>query len=190
MGSTRAQLLRKVQIPLAREMLLLAVNQTILFALSMVVIAGLIGGQGARRRRHERPQLVPGARDPRRASSIVIMAIALDRVDRGDRRRAPNPARRHLTDALRRRLRIASVATAADHRGARRRRPRRSAPRADLPATRTRAATGSWPGSSRCSTTSRTRTRSSSRSRAGSATTSSSTGSCRSGTSSSRRPGR
>jgi glycine betaine/proline transport system permease protein len=108
MGSTRGQLLGKVQLPLSRRMILLGVNQTILFALSMVVIAGLIGGGGL-------GDLVTSGlyTNPAMAIlagiAIVILAMTLDRsteavADRTD------PTRRHLTAAGRRRLRIVSVA--------------------------------------------------------------------------------
>ena len=68
----------KVQLPLARRMMLLAVNQTILFALSMVVIAGLIGGRGlgdvVTNGLYSYPALaILGG------VAIVIMAITLDR---------------------------------------------------------------------------------------------------------------
>lgn len=43
MGSTPAQLLRKVQLPLALPEILLGINQTVMFALAMLVITALVG---------------------------------------------------------------------------------------------------------------------------------------------------
>jgi glycine betaine/proline transport system permease protein len=110
MGSTRRQILQKVQLPLARRTLLLGVNQTILFALSMVVIAGLIGGKGL-------GDVVTSGLNSYPALAIlagiviVVMAMALDRITEAVADRT-DPTRRHLTPALRRRLRYATIATA------------------------------------------------------------------------------
>ena len=108
-GATNRQLLWKVQLPLARRMLLLSVNQTILFALSMVVIAGLInteGGLGApvTNGLNSNPALAILA-----GAAIVVMAIALDRVTEAIAERT-DPARRHLDEQGRRRARLATAA--------------------------------------------------------------------------------
>ena len=103
MGATRRQMLSKVQLPLARRMLLLGVNQTILFALSMVVIAGLIGGGGlgavVTSGIYTNPALaILGG------IAIVIMAMALDRSTEAIATRT-DPAKRHLDATARARLR-------------------------------------------------------------------------------------
>jgi glycine betaine/proline transport system permease protein len=111
MGATRAQTLLKVQLPLARRELLLSVNQTIMFALSLVVIAGLIGGRGlgdvVTNGLYSDPALALMA-----GIAIVIMAIALDRATSAIAERT-DPTRRHLTGEERRRARLATLATFA-----------------------------------------------------------------------------
>ncbi len=104
LGATRLQTLFKVQLPLARRLLLLSVNQTILFALSMVVIAGLIGGQGlgdvVTSGLYSNPALALLA-----GAAIVIMAIALDRATEAMANRT-DPTHRHLTEGRRKQLRL------------------------------------------------------------------------------------
>ncbi|HEY6962953.1 MAG TPA: ABC transporter permease subunit, partial [Gaiellaceae bacterium] len=112
LGSTGRQVLWKVQLPLARRLLLLSVNQTILFALSMVVIAGLInteGGLGApvTNGLNSNPALAILA-----GAAIVVMAIALDRVTEAVALRT-DPAKRHLDADARRRGRVATAALLA-----------------------------------------------------------------------------
>jgi glycine betaine/proline transport system permease protein len=108
LGSTRLQVLGKVQLPLARRMILLSVNQTILFALSMVVIAGLIGGKGlgdaVTSGLNSYPALALLA-----GIVIVIVAVAFDRATEAIAART-DPTRKHLTAELRQKLRIATAA--------------------------------------------------------------------------------
>ena len=112
LGATPRQVLWKVQLPLARRLLLLSVNQTILFALSMVVIAGLInteGGLGApvTNGLNSNPALAILA-----GIAIVVMAIGLDRVTEGIAVRT-DPTKRHLGSVGRKRARLASLAVLA-----------------------------------------------------------------------------
>ena len=78
-GSTSGQLLRKVQLPQAVPSILAGVNQTIMMALSIVVIAAMIGAGGLGQEvllalRHQEV-----GRAVEAGMAIVVMAVMLDR---------------------------------------------------------------------------------------------------------------
>lgn len=93
MGSTSRQLLFKVRLPLARRTLLLAVNQTIMMAMSMVVVASIIGAGGLGDDIYQALSKVNVGTALQAGLAIVVMAIALDRVTNaaGARTRAAAP---------------------------------------------------------------------------------------------------
>ncbi|HEX4746259.1 MAG TPA: ABC transporter permease subunit [Gaiellaceae bacterium] len=107
MGATTPQMLLKVQLPMSRRMLLLGLNQTMMFALSMVVIAGLIGGGGlgavVNSGLFSNPALAMLA-----GTVIVVMAMALDRITEAVADKT-DPTKRHLDAAAKRRLRLQSI---------------------------------------------------------------------------------
>jgi glycine betaine/proline transport system permease protein len=83
-GATGGQLLRKVQLPVARQAILLAANQAVILVLSMVVVGGLVGGQALGY------DVVAGFSQNRlfglglaAGSALVLMGIMLDRVTQG-----------------------------------------------------------------------------------------------------------
>ncbi len=82
-GSSPAQILYKVELPLATPTIMAGVNQTIMLALSMVVIASLISVKGL----GNEVLRVMGRLDAGKAIvsglGIVILAVVLDRITQG-----------------------------------------------------------------------------------------------------------
>lgn len=79
-GSTGVQKLFKVQLPMARATIMGGINQTVMLALSMVVIASMIGAPGLGREvlsALQRAQVGPGFVA---GIAIVVLAIIMDRV--------------------------------------------------------------------------------------------------------------
>ncbi|EXX86014.1 glycine/betaine ABC transporter [Paenibacillus darwinianus] len=79
-GSTPAQKLFKLQLPLAMPTIMAGINQTIMLSLSMVVIASMIGAQGVGALVYRAVTQVKLGIGFEAGIAIVIMAILLDRL--------------------------------------------------------------------------------------------------------------
>jgi glycine betaine/proline transport system permease protein len=79
-GSTPAQKLFKVQLPLALPTIMAGINQTIMLALSMVVIAAMIGAGGLGREVWRSIQRLEAGVGFETGIAIVIVAVILDRM--------------------------------------------------------------------------------------------------------------
>lgn len=79
-GASRREILREVQLPLAKATIMAGVNQVIMLALSMVVVAGLVGGGGLGSIVVNAVQSLRIGASIEGGLAVVILAIYLDRV--------------------------------------------------------------------------------------------------------------
>ena len=79
-GSTGMQLLFKIQLPLARPSIMAGINQTIMMALAMVVIASMIGASGLGLEVLRGIERLDVGRGFLAGVGIVILAIMIDRI--------------------------------------------------------------------------------------------------------------
>ncbi|MDD2603389.1 MAG: ABC transporter permease subunit [Desulfobacterales bacterium] len=79
-GSSKGQKLMKLQLPIATPTIMAGVNQTTMLALSMVVIAAMIGAKGLGGEVWKAIQRLQPGRGFEAGIGIVIVAIILDRI--------------------------------------------------------------------------------------------------------------
>ena len=79
-GATNRQILFKIQLPLAKTTILAGVNQVMLLALSMVVIASMVGAKGLGAIVYQGIQQNDIAKGFESGLGIVVLAIILDRI--------------------------------------------------------------------------------------------------------------
>ena len=79
-GVTRWQMLRRVTLPLARPSIMAGINQTTMMALSMVVVASMIGAQGLGEDVLAGIQTLDIGRGLQAGVAIVVLAIVMDRI--------------------------------------------------------------------------------------------------------------
>ncbi|WP_372524368.1 ABC transporter permease [Piscinibacter sp.] len=98
-GATRWQLLTGVQLPLALPSVMTGINQTTMMALSMVVIASMIGARGLGEDVLVGIQTLDTGRGLQAGLAIVILAIVVDRITQAygqpRRRRRERPDAQH-----------------------------------------------------------------------------------------------
>ncbi|MGG4776014.1 proline/glycine betaine ABC transporter permease [Alcaligenaceae bacterium 429] len=89
-GATRRQKLFKVQLPLALPTIMAGVNQTIMLALSMVVIAAMIGADGLGSEVWRAIQRLRSGDGFVAGIAVVILAMLLDRLTQSLQKRSSN----------------------------------------------------------------------------------------------------
>ncbi len=86
-GSTRSQKLFKVQLPLSLPTVMVGINQTIMLALSMVVIAAMIGADGLGNEVWRAIQRLRPGDGFEAGIAVVILAMLLDRMTQAFRKK-------------------------------------------------------------------------------------------------------
>ncbi len=89
-GTTPGQLLLKVQLPLALPTIMAGINQTIMMALAMVVVASMIGASGLGTEVLNGIARLEAGRGFVGGLSIVIMAIIIDRISQSMTKAEPH----------------------------------------------------------------------------------------------------
>lgn len=93
-GVTRWQMLTRVTLPLARPSIMAGINQTTMMALSMVVVASMIGARGLGEDVLAGIQTLDIGRGLQAGVAIVILAIVIDRITQA----YGEPLRRRIKD--------------------------------------------------------------------------------------------
>ncbi|MBB6346351.1 ABC transporter permease [Nonomuraea muscovyensis] len=110
LGVTRAQALRHVRLPMAKQTIIVGVNQTIMAALSMATIAALIDAPGLGKTVLKALQTLDVGTAFNAGLAIVIMAVVLDRATSAASRRVEAERRAGRLRTVRgRRLEVAGV---------------------------------------------------------------------------------
>ena len=114
-GAKPGQILRGIQLPLAMPTILAGINQVIMLALSMAVIAGMAGADGLGKMVVEAISTVNIAKGVEAGLGVVLIAVFLDRVTAALGTLGQNPSSLlAMLRSRRARRRSAAVAEASD----------------------------------------------------------------------------